>query len=111
MRLARTILRRLLLAPGRVCAVDDQRTWRGYQLYLGALHVARAIERTSQAEHVGIMLPTSGLFPMSMLGTWMLGRTVVPLNYMLGQQELAYVIEDSGIDTIVTVGPMMQHVG
>ena len=111
MRLARTIIRRLLLAPGRVCTVDDQREWRGYQLYLGALHVARAIERTSQADHVGIMLPTSGLFPMSMLGAWMLGRTIVPLNYLLGPQELAYIIEDSGIDTVVTVGPMIQHVG
>ncbi len=110
MRLARTIIRRLLLAPGRVCAVDDQRQWKGYQLYLGALHVARAIEQTTDAEHVGIMLPTSGLFPMSMLGTWMLGRTIVPLNYLLGAKELAYVIEDAGVDTVVTVGPMVKLV-
>ena len=110
MQLARAIIRRLLLAPGRVCVVDDQRQWKGYQLYLGALHVARAIEQTTAAQHVAIMLPTSGLFPMSMLGTWMLGRTIVPLNYMLAAQELAYVIEDAGVDTVVTVGPMVKHV-
>ena len=94
-----------------MCAVDDQRTWRAYQLYLGALHVARAVSAAGHADNVGIMLPTSALFPMSMLGTWMLGRTVVPLNYLLSPQELEYVIRDAGLDTVITVGPMVRHVG
>jgi long-chain acyl-CoA synthetase len=110
MRLARSIIRRVLLAPRRVCVVDDQRAWKGYQLYLGALHAARAIAENTDAPHVGIMLPTSGLFPMTMLGTWMLGRTCVPLNYLLNAQELEYVIRDAGIDTVVTVTPMLKHV-
>ncbi len=110
MRLARTIIRRLLLAPTRVCAVDDQRSWKAYELYIGALHVARAIERRTTAEHIGVMLPTSGLFPMSMLATWMLGRTLVPLNYLLTEKDLAYVIDDAGLDAVVTVGPMVKHV-
>ncbi len=111
MRLARTIIRRLLRRPFRVRVVDDQRAWKAWQLYLGALHVARAVHRATGADHVGLMLPTSGLFPMAMLGTWMLGRTVVPLNYLLSRPELEYVIADAGIDTIVTVGPMVEHVG
>jgi len=110
MRLARTIIRRLLLAPTRVCAVDDQRSWKAFELYIGALHVARAIDRCTTAERIGVMLPTSGLFPMSMLATWILGRTLVPLNYLLVEKDLAYVIDDAGIDTVVTVGPMVRHV-
>jgi long-chain acyl-CoA synthetase len=110
MRIAKSIIRRLLLAPRRVCAVDDQRSWRGYQLYIAALHVARAIRQTTDADHVGIMLPTSGLFPVSMLATWMLGRTIVPLNYLLSEQEMAYVIDDAGVDTVITVTPMLKHV-
>ena len=110
MRLARTIIRRLLLAPTRVCAVDDQRSWKAFQIYIGALHVARAIDRSTTAERIGVMLPTSGLFPMSMLATWILGRTLVPLNYLLSKQDRAYIIDDAGIDTIVTVGPMVKHV-
>ncbi|MHC4428124.1 MAG: class I adenylate-forming enzyme family protein, partial [Planctomycetota bacterium] len=85
--------------------------WPGLQLYAGALHVARAIERATDAEHVGIMLPTSGLFPMTMLGTWLLGRTIVPVNYLLAPDELAYVVDDAEVDTIVTVGPMLEFVG
>ena len=111
MRLARTIIRRLLTAPGRETVVDDQRVWKGIHLYAGALHVAKAIEQVGRAEHVGIMLPTSGLFPMSMLGTWMLGRTIVPINYLQSPQEIEYVIDDAGIDTIVTVTPMVKFIG
>ncbi|MHC4480968.1 MAG: class I adenylate-forming enzyme family protein [Planctomycetota bacterium] len=110
MRIARSIIRRLLLSPRRVCAVDDQRSWKGYELYFAALHVARAIRETTEADHIGIMLPTSGLFPMSMLGTWILGRTCVPLNYLLSPQELEFVIRDAGVDTVVTVTPMLKHV-
>ena len=111
MRIAKTIARRLLLAPRRVAVVDDQRSWPGVKLYVGALHVAAAIKRESDAEHVGIMLPTSGLFPLAMLGTWMLGRTMVPLNYLLKRQELEYVIRDAEIDTVVTVTPMLEYTG
>jgi long-chain acyl-CoA synthetase len=110
MRIASSIIRRLLLAPRRVCAVDDQRSWKAYELYFAALHVARAVREATDAPHIGIMLPTSGLFPMSMLGTWMLGRTIVPLNYLLSPQEMEYVIADAGVDTVITVTPMLKHV-
>jgi long-chain acyl-CoA synthetase len=111
MEIATNIIRRLLLAPRRVCAVDDQRSWKSYQLYIGALHVAKAVGEATEADNVGIMLPTSALFPMSLLGTWIPGRTCVPLNYLLSPQELEFVIRDAGIDTVVTVGPMLKHVG
>jgi long-chain acyl-CoA synthetase len=45
-----------------------------------------------------------------MLATWMLGRTIVPLNYLLSEQEMAYVIDDAGVDTVITVTPMLKHV-
>ena len=111
MRVAQPIIRRLLTAPRRVVAVDDRRTWKGYQLYLGALHLARAIERQTESQQVGILLPTSALFGMTMVGTWMLGRTIVPLNYLLKPQELEYVIGDAGLDLVVTVTPMIDHFG
>ncbi|MHC4109275.1 MAG: class I adenylate-forming enzyme family protein [Planctomycetota bacterium] len=111
MRTLRPIIRHLLLPPGRVAVVDDQRAWKGYQLYMGALHLARAIERTSDREHVGVMLPTSGLFPMALVATWMLGRTIVPLNYLLKPEEVEYVIDDAELDTVVTVTPMIKQFG
>ena len=92
-------------------AVDDQRSWRGIDLYIGALHLARAIKQASDRPHVGVMLPTSGLFPMALIAGWMLGRTVVPLNYLLKPEELEYVINDAELDVVVTVGPMLKMFG
>jgi long-chain acyl-CoA synthetase len=111
MRVHKPIIRRLLTGPRRVRIVDDQRSWKAIELYVGALHVARAIERASDRPHIGIMLPTSGLFPMALLATWMLGRTAVPLNYLLKADDLEYVIDDAELDTVVTATPMIEHFG
>ncbi len=111
MRVLRPVLRRLILGPTRIPVVDDQRSWKGIHLYAGALHLARAIAGVSNRERVGIMLPTCGLIPMSLIATWMLGRTAVPLNYLLKRDELEFVIDDAELDLIVTVTPMIEHFG
>jgi len=107
-RVLSPILRKLMLRPFRTLVVDDQRSWKSIHLLVGALHLARKIEETTERPHVGIMLPTSGMFPMAMIATWLLGRTVVPLNYLLKREEIEYVIEDAEIDTVITVGPMVE---
>lgn len=111
MRLLRRILSTSLRRPLRVAIVDDQRTWKAVQLVIGSLHLARAIERTTRAERVGVMLPTGGMFSMTAIATWMLGRTLVPLNYLLSREELDYVIRDAELDAVVTVQPMLELTG
>jgi long-chain acyl-CoA synthetase len=111
MQQLKLILRRIFSAPLRVAIVDDQRSWRGIDLYVGALHLAKAIRQTSDRPHVGIMLPTSGMFPMALIAVWMLGRTAVPLNYLLKPEELRYVIDDAELDCVITVTPMIEHLG
>jgi len=110
MRVLRPILRNLIWHPTRTAVIDDQRTWSCFHLYAGALHLSRLIERTTDRERIGIILPTSGLFPMSMVATWMLGRTIVPLNYLLKNEDLEYVIGDAELDCIITVTPMLDFV-
>jgi long-chain acyl-CoA synthetase len=105
------ILRRLALNPGRVVAHDDRRSYRGAELIVAAMHTAAAIRARSQTQNIGVLMPTSGGFPIAALAVWMLGRTVVPLNYLLKPDELAYVVKDCGTDLIVTVQPMLDHLG
>jgi len=105
------ILRLLLRRPFRTVIVDDTRAYRGVHLLAGALHIAEVIERQSRTRMVGLLLPTSGVFPMAALACWMLGRTVVPLNYLLARDELQYVIDDCEADTVLTVSPMLSHLG
>ena len=80
MRLLKPILRRMLLSPFGVAAVDDTKTWKRFEIYIGALHLAKRIAATTDRPHIGVMLPTSALSPMAMIATWMLGRTTVPIN-------------------------------
>lgn len=105
------IYRRLLRAPFSTCVVDDRRSYRGIDMLVGSLHAAALIEKVCDTPTVGVMLPTSGVFPITALGTWALGKTIVPLNYLLKPAELQYVIDDCETDTIVTVGPMLDFVG
>ena len=111
MQILTPMLRRLRRNALRPVIVDDQRTWRGIDVLVASYHLAREIERTTDAKHIGFMLPTSGLSPVALIATWMLGRTAVPLNYLLKGEDLAYVCQDAGLDCCITVGPMLEHFG
>ena len=111
MRILQRLLRNLLVPPLHTAVVDDLRTWRGVELYVAALHLAREIERTTPRPHVGLMLPTSGLAPLTILATWMLGRTIVPINYLLRPADREHIIANAELDSVVTVTPMIDHFG
>lgn len=101
------IIRRFMASPLRHVITDDSRKYRAIEVLVAAAHVAEQVERTCESRTVGLLLPTSGAFPIAALGVWMTGRTIVPLNYLLKPDELQYVVDDSGIDAIFTVQPML----
>jgi len=105
------ILRNLRRYPLRELVIDDQRAWKGIHLLFGGYHLARVIEKTTSKQRIGVMLPTSGLFPMTIIAGWMLGRTIVPLNYLLKGEDLEYVIGDAELDAVVTVSKMLEMFG
>ncbi|MEM1329631.1 MAG: AMP-binding protein [Planctomycetota bacterium] len=105
------IIRNLARHAGREMVVDDKRSYKGIEILVAAFHVASEIEKRCESETVGLLLPTSGATPIAALASWMLGKTVVPLNYLLKPEELRAVIEDCGTDTVVTVQPMLEFVG
>ncbi len=111
MDLLRSIFWRAIRCPGRVAIVDDRRTYTFGKVLLGSLHMAAHIERETSRKNVGLLLPTSGMMPLSLLGCWLAGRVAVPMNYLLSPHELNAIIEDSGIDTIFSVGPMLDLLG
>lgn len=105
------IIRTLLASPRRTVIIDDRRSYRAAEILVASAHIASEIERTSTARTVGILVPASGAFPIAALAAWMLGRVVVPLNFLLAREELQYVIDDCGTDCVVTVGPMLDYLG
>lgn len=101
------ILRHAIQHPSRLAVIDDSRRYSFAKLAAGAYFMADRIARATEARHVGLMLPTSGAFPVALLGAWLAGKVAVPLNYLLAEEELRYVIDDADIDTIVTAKPML----
>ena len=57
------------------------------------------------------MLPTSGLAPLAMLGIWRTGRRVVPLNFLVSEDDRTHIFADSSADACVTVRPMVEMFG
>lgn len=94
-----------------MATIDDRRTTKNYELLSAIFHIASRVEAVNQTKTLGLLLPTSGGFPAAALAGLTLGRTIVPLNYLLKQEELQYVIDDCGTDTIVTVKLLLDHLG
>lgn len=111
MQLLRSIQRSLLRGAFKPLVIDDFRTWTGATMAVASWHIARALRQNTKAQNVGILLPTSGMFPAALLGAWAEGRTAVPLNYLLSRSDLEYIAKDAGLDAVITVGPMLEHVG
>ena len=111
MSLLFSILKQALFNPRRTAVVDDRRSYSYAEIIGGAFYLAEDIVHGTSASNIGLLLPTSGAFPIAMLGCWLARRTPVPLNYLLSKDELNYVIEDSDIDTIYTVQAMIDHLG
>ena len=65
--------------------------------------VASTVPLTSRGHHVGLLLPPSAGFVASFYGTLLAGKGVVPINFLLGDREIAHIIKDSGVDTVVSI--------
>lgn len=111
MGLLNRILRTAVTHPFRTAVVDDRGPRSYLQCVVGAMMLSRLIERETKRDTVGILLPTSAGTPLAMLGAWLAMRVPVPINFLLGAGEMQHVIRHSGMDTILTVGPMLDFLG
>lgn len=105
------IIRRLVSTPFRRVITDDQRTYTGASLLVASMVLADEITRRCHTQTVAIALPTSGLFPIAALAGWIAGKTIVPLNYLLKEDELNAVLDDCRPDTLITAQPMLDFMG
>ena len=100
-----------LRRPNRVFIVDDRRAYRGKELLVAGMHLADIVEQRSSSPRVGLLIPTSGVMGAACYGVWLAGRTAVPLNYLLDEPTLNYIVEDSGCDLIIASRQLVQHIG
>jgi long-chain acyl-CoA synthetase len=57
----------------------------------------------ARGDRVAVQLQNMPQFVMAVLGTWKLGGIVVPVNPMLRERELGFVLDDSGASVLVAL--------
>lgn len=103
----RNLYRQVLQSHGdRTAIVFDGRTVTYDTLRRSALRVANALVRygIGPNKRVALIMSNCPEYVVSDLGVIFAGGTKVPLNDMLGEKEIAYILKDSGAKLAV-VGP------
>lgn len=95
----------------RTFMVDDLRSYRGVDLLVAGMHIADQVDAKSTQPRVGLLIPTSGIMGAACYGVWLCGRTAVPLNYLLDESTLNYIIKDAGLDLIIASRKLIDHLG
>ncbi|HEY7119182.1 MAG TPA: AMP-binding protein, partial [Tepidisphaeraceae bacterium] len=89
--------------PQDIAIIDERGRYTYQQLAAAAAGLGLYLGMQTDKPSVGLLLPPSAGFAASFYGTLLSGKSVVPINYLLGDREIAHVISDSGIDTVVTI--------
>jgi long-chain acyl-CoA synthetase len=89
--------------PNDVAVVDDRGRHTYQFLASAAAGLGMYLSMQTDQPRVGLLLPPGAGFVASFYGTLLAAKSVVPLNYLLGDREMAHCIADSGIDTVVSI--------
>jgi long-chain acyl-CoA synthetase len=89
--------------PQEIAVIDDRGQYTHQQLAAMSAGLGIYLSIQTRQPTVGLLLPSGAGFVASFFGTLIAGKSAVPINFLLGDQEIAHVIADSGIDTVVTI--------
>ncbi len=93
-----------------LAVIDDTGRYTFKQVAAMAAGLGQYLPHATARDKVGVFLPTGVGFVASFYGTLLARKTVVPINFLLGEQEIGHIIKDSGIDTVLTAPPLMAKV-
>jgi long-chain acyl-CoA synthetase len=92
--------------PDEAAVIDDNRQHTYAQIAAYASEIARQLPSVTDRPTIGLLLPSGAAFVAAFYGTMACGRTAVPINFLLGEREIAHVVADSGIDTVISIPPL-----
>jgi acyl-CoA synthetase (AMP-forming)/AMP-acid ligase II len=96
--------------PQDVAIIDDRGQTTYQQLAAMAAGLGMYLSAQTKQPRVGLLLPSSAGFVGSFYGTLLAGKSAVPINFLLGDREIAHIVADSGIDTVVTIPQLAPRV-
>ncbi|MBI3831989.1 MAG: AMP-binding protein [Planctomycetes bacterium] len=80
------------------------------QLHAQALGLGAAFTQLTQKPVVALFLPMIPAFPGAFFGCHYAGKAAMPLNLLLQGEDLAYILGDSGADTVVTIDLLKEKI-
>jgi long-chain acyl-CoA synthetase len=89
--------------PQKIAIIDDRGQYTYQQLAAMAAGLGLYLSMQTREPRVGLLLPAGAGFVASFYGALLASKTVVPINFLLGDKEIAHIIKDSEIDTVITI--------
>ncbi len=112
MNLPEAFARAVQLRPDKVALFWDEREFTYAQLQTQALVVAQALATqfaVKPGDRVGLWLKNRPEFIPAFFGIMNAAAVVVPINNFLKPNEVSYILEDAGIDVLVTDEELGAH--
>ena len=97
--------------PQEPAIIDDRGRFTYEQLAAMATAFAAYISSQTRRPRVGLMLPSSAGFVAGFYGALLARKVVVPINFLLSEREIAHCIQDSEIDTVITIPQLAARLG
>lgn len=90
--------------PEHLAVIDDNGRYTYAEVAAKAAALGMYLSFQTEKPRIGLLLPPGLGFVASFYATLLAGKTVVPINYLLGDKEIGHIVQDSDIDLVLT-GP------
>jgi long-chain acyl-CoA synthetase len=89
--------------PLDIALYDDHGSYTYSHVANFAAQTSSLISQRANRQNVAVMLPSGLGFVASFYGILLAGKSVVPVNFLLGDKEVSHVLADSGVDCVITI--------
>lgn len=106
MNVAQAILDSLQKQGNKVICHDSQVDLTAKDVMEACRSAANYYQAAVTGPRVGILLPICASYPAAAVGAMWAGKVPVLLNPLLKPAELEFILQEGGIDTVVTAGQL-----
>jgi len=85
----------------QIAIIDESGEYAYGAVLAAARGVAGRVCDATDRLHVAVLAPTSAAFAIGYMGVLLADRVAVPLNFLLDPRDLALLVQDAGVDTVV----------